>query len=62
MPHESLITIRKRQERKSTKDDSQRAGTLELAARQWPKTLHFFPLFIAEAHTRLYLREKFTVI
>lgn len=45
MPHESLITIQKRQERKSTKDDSQRAGTLELAARQWPKTLHFFPPF-----------------
>lgn len=41
MPHECLITIQKRQERKSTEDDSQRAGTLELAALQWPKTLHF---------------------
>ena len=45
MPHECLITIQKTQERKPTEDDSQRAGSLELAALQWPKTLHFFPPF-----------------
>ena len=49
MPHESLIIIQKRQKRKSTKDDSQHAGTLELAALQWPKTLHFFP-FSEQGH------------